>query len=122
MLALIEVAPQWGFWRCRDRLRVWGHAGNWKRISRVYRALGLNLKRRGKKRLPTRPRVPVAAPAILNTTWARDFMGDTRYDGRCYRTLNVLDERNREGLAISGTPGRLRCESGPEFIAEKLAR
>ncbi len=48
----------------------------------------------------SRPRVPLEAPALLNHTWALDFMGDTLYDGRCYRTLNVLDEGNREGLAI----------------------
>jgi len=143
LLALVEVSPQWGFWLCRDRLRGLGHGWNWKRIYRVYCALGLNLKRRGKKRLPTRPRVPLEAPAILNTTWALDFMGDTLYDGRCYRTLNVLDESNREGLAIEidtslpsprvvalldqlvaihGTPGQLRCDNGPEFIAAVLAQ
>lgn len=142
LLALVEASPQWGFWLCRDRLRALGHGWNWKRIYRVYRALGLNLTRRGKKRLPTRPRVPLEAPPVLNTTWALDFMGDTLYDGRCYRTLNVLDEGNREGLAIEidtslpsrrvvalldqlvalyGPPGRLRCDNGPEFIAAALA-
>lgn len=143
LLALIKESPQCGFWLCRDRLKGLGHGWNWKRIYRVYPALGLNLKRRGKKRFPTRDRVPLEAPAILNTTWALDFLGDTLYDGRCYRTLNVLDESNREGLAIEidtslpssrvvallnqlvaiyGTLGRLRCDNGPEFIAEKLAR
>ncbi len=69
-------------------------------------------------------------------------MGDTLYDGRCYRTLNVLDEGNREGLAIEidtslpsrrvvalldqlvaiyGVPGQVRCDNGPEFIAAALA-
>jgi putative transposase len=86
--------------------------------------------------------VALEAPAVLNTTWAPDFIGDTLDDGRCYRTLNVLDESNREGLAIEidtslpsqrmtavldqpvaihGTPGRLRCDNAPAFIAEKLA-
>lgn len=67
---------------------------------RVYCALRLNLPRRGKKRVLTRPRVALDAPAVLNRTWALDFMGDTLYDGRCYRTLSVLDEGNREALAI----------------------
>lgn len=32
-------------------------------------------------------------------------MGDTLYDGRCYRVLAARDERNRESLAIEvGTP------------------
>ena len=69
-------------------------------------------------------------------------MGDTLYDGRTYRTLHVLDEGNREALAIEiatslpsvhvvellaqlvalhGRPEALRCDNGPEFIAEALA-
>lgn len=142
LLAVVDAAPQWGFWLCRDRLRALGHGWNWKRIYRVYCALGLNLPRRRKKRLVTRTHIPLEAPAMLNVTWALDFMGDTLYDGRCYRTLNVLDEGNREGLAIEidtslpssrvtavldqlvalhGIPDRLRCDNGPEFIATKLA-
>ena len=63
------------------------------------------------------------------------------YDGRQYRVFNVLDEGNRECLAIEvdtslpsvrlthvldqliamyGTPRRLRCDNGPEFIAGTL--
>lgn len=37
---------------------------------------------------------------MLNQTWALDFMRDTLYDGRVFRTLNVLDHGNREALAI----------------------
>jgi len=37
---------------------------------------------------------------IPNHTWALDFMSDCLYHGRCFRTLNVLDEGCREGLAI----------------------
>jgi putative transposase len=142
LLALVEENSRWGFWLCYDRLRALGHPWNWKRVYRVYCALRLNLKRRSKKRVLTRPRVALEAPAILNHTWALDFMGDTLYDGRGYRTLNVLDEGNREGLAIEidtslpsarvvqvleqlaaihGAPARLRCDNGPEFLAATLA-
>lgn len=78
---------------------------------------------------------------MLNDTWAMDFMHDTLYDGRAFRTLNVLDEGNREALAIEvdialpctrvvavldqlvamhGVPRRLRVDNGPEFIAREL--
>jgi len=33
----------------------------------------------------------------LNQVWARDFMRDTLYDGRPFRTLNVIDEGKRVG-------------------------
>lgn len=141
LLALVAKRPGWGFWKYRKRLRRLGYGWNWKRIYRVYCALRLNRKRRRKKRVLTRPRLALVAPAILNQTWALDFMGDTLYDGRCYRTLNVLDEGNREALAIEvgtslpsarvitvleqlvamyGQPTMLRCDNGPEFIAEAL--
>ncbi len=35
-----------------------------------------------------------------NTMWALDFMYDTLHYGRPFRTLNVIDESNREVLAI----------------------
>lgn len=143
LLALVEQNSRWGFWLCYDWLRTVGYAWHWKRVYRVYCALRLNLKRRGKKRVLTRPRVALEAPPVLNRTWALDFMGDTLYDGRCYRTLNILDEGNREGLAIEidtslpgtrvvqvleqlvalhGAPARLRCDNGPEFLAATVAQ
>lgn len=142
LLTLVAKQTRWGFWLCFDHLRHLGHQWNWKRVYRVYKALRLNHPRRHKKRVLTRPRLALEAPPILNGTWALDFMGDTLYNGRCYRTLNVLDEGNREGLAIEidtslpsarvvqvleqlvalhGVPGCLRCDNGPEFIAHALA-
>ena len=40
------------------------------------------------------------APPVLNQTWALDFMADALYDRRRFRALTVIDEGNREGLAI----------------------
>ena len=40
------------------------------------------------------------APTQSNTMWALDFMYDTLHYGRPFRTLNVIDESNREILAI----------------------
>jgi len=36
----------------------------------------------------------------LNNIWALDLMRDTMYDGKPFRTLNVIDEGNREALRI----------------------
>jgi putative transposase len=139
--AVLERHGRWGFWKCFDRLRAVGHAWNHKRVYRVYCALGLHQVRRTKKRVPTREVVPLNAPPQLNTTWAMDFMGDSLDSGRSYRLLNVLDEGNREALAIEvdfslpstrvvavlddlvaqhGAPRQLRCDNGPEFIAEAV--
>jgi putative transposase len=62
--------------------------------------MGLNLPRRTKKRLPKITKEPLIAPQEPNTMWVLDFMYDTLYYGRSFRALNVIDESNREVLAI----------------------
>jgi putative transposase len=130
---------RWGFWKCFYRLRRAGHRWNHKRVHRVYCALRLNLPRRSKRRVPARLRQPLSAPTRLNETWALDFMADALYDGRPFRALTVIDEGNREALAIElgtsipsarvirvldelvrlyGRPVRVRVDNGPEFVAE----
>jgi putative transposase len=130
---------RWGFWKCFYRLRRTGHRWNHKRVHRVYCALRLNLPRRSKRRVPARLRQPLSAPPRLNETWALDFMADALYDGRPFRALTVIDEGNREALAIEigtsipsarvirvldelvrlyGRPARVRVDNGPELVAE----
>jgi putative transposase len=36
----------------------------------------------------------------MNECWSADFMSDALWDGRRYRTFNVVDDFNREILAI----------------------
>ena len=64
------------------------------------RAMRLNLPRRTKRRVPMRTPLPLDAPEALNVVWSLDFVHDALYDGRRFRTLNVLDDGNREGLGI----------------------
>jgi putative transposase len=138
---LVERHPRNGFWMCFGRLRARGHVWNHKRVHRVYCGLRLNLPRRAKRRLPERLRQPLGAPKELNRVWALDFMSDALYGGRKFRTLNVIDEGNREVLAIEistsipsvkvvrvleelvavyGKPEALRMDNGPELIAGAL--
>lgn len=69
-------------------------------MHRVYGALRLNLPRRTQPRVPQRLRQPRTAPAVLHHTWALDVMSDTLYEGRRFRILTIMDEGNREGLAV----------------------
>lgn len=136
---MVERHPRSGFWKCFGRLRRNGHGWNHKRVHRVYCALKLNLPRRTKRRLPGRLRQSLEAPRQLNHIWAIDFMADALYGGRKIRTLNVIDEGNREALAIDvalsipsvrvvrileelvavhGRPLALRVDNGPELISE----
>ena len=97
---VIAKRPRWGFWKCFDRIRLDGYGFNHKRVHRVYCEMRLNMKRRTKKRILTRPAQPLVCPVDINETWTLDFMRDTLYDGRPFRRLNVIDEGNREALLI----------------------
>ena len=139
--ALNQVVAQharWGFWKCFDRMRLDGCGWNHKRVHRVYCALGLNLPRRTRRRLPLRQPLPLDVPESLNQVWSLDFVHDALYDGRRFRTMNVLDDGNREALGIEvatsipsaravrvmeqlielhGKPAALRLDNGTELTS-----
>jgi putative transposase len=123
----------------RHQKQPWGKTVLW----RVYCQLRLNLPRRGKKRLPARIKQPLQAGNQPNQGWSCDFMSDALWSGRRFRTFNVIDEYNREGLRIEidtslpaarviralnelvevrGAPLSIRLDNGPEFIAHALAQ
>jgi putative transposase len=136
-----RVRARWGFWKCDGWLDQKQRAINHKRLYRVYKSMGLNHKRRTKKRVYARVRQPLAAPAQVDHQWSMDFMQDTLYCGRCFRTLNIFDEGTREVLAIEvdtslpaarvirvleqlkdsrQLPTQIRVDNGPEFVSAKL--
>jgi len=75
-----------------------------------------------KKRLKWDKPDALAVPDVPNHTWSMDFMADQLADGRSIRTLNVLDDFNREGLAIEldfSLPAA-RCPLNAERVARSL--
>lgn len=107
----------------------------------MYTALKLNIRRRAKKRLPARVKQELFQPSQANQVWSIDFMHDSLWDGRSYRLLNIIDDYNRQVLAIEadtslpvlrllgvlqrlkevhGLPQMIRVDNGPEFISHKL--
>lgn len=138
----VAKRPRRGFYKCFTRARRMGYDWNHKRVYRIYKQLGLNLRRRVKHRLPERAKQPLEAPLAPNADWSMDFMSDRLTNGRQFRTLNLIDEFNREALAIEvdtsmpslrvirvlehvkqwrQLPQSIRVDNGPEFIAEALA-
>lgn len=134
----IDRHPRWGFWKTFKALRRKGHRWNHKRVYRVYCKLKLNLKRRAKRRLPKRIKRPLLVPQRPNQVWSADFMSDTLYTGKRFRTFNVIEDFNREALQIEidtsltskrlirvferlklerGLPDTLRVDNGPEFLS-----
>ena len=131
----------WGLLKIHRKLRKQGEVANHKRVRRLYRAAGLTLPRKLKKRLPDAVRQPLPKAVACNGCWSLDFTSDTLTDGRKFRTLNVIDDYNREALGIEvdyslpaqrvtrlldrlvecyGKPERLRSDNGPEFISQAL--
>jgi putative transposase len=91
---------RWGFWLCYQWLRNQGYPWNHKRCWRVYCQMRLNLPRRAKRRLPAVVRQPLHPPSGANQIWALDFMQDAVWSGRAFRILTIMDESNREVLAL----------------------
>jgi putative transposase len=70
-------------------LRRLNYLWNHKKVYRIYTEMGLNLRRKHKKRLPARVMEPLLQPIRPNLTWSMDFMSDTLSNGVAFRTLNV---------------------------------
>ena len=64
----------------------------------MYCQLRLNLPRRSKRRVPKRDQQPLIVKPRMNAVWALDFMHDTLYSGKVFRTRNVIDEAHRGAL------------------------
>ena len=95
-----ERYPRYGFKKLFQVLRRQGNTWNHKRVHRIYCLLKLNFRRKGKQRLPVRNPAPLATPEAMNQSWSIDFMHDALVCGRRFRTFNVVDDFNREALAI----------------------
>ena len=82
------------------------------------------------------------SPLYPNVVWAMDFQFDQTTDARPIKLLNIIDEYDRNCLAIEvsrsmgaadvvaildnivaqpGLPKYIRCDNGPEFISNAVA-
>lgn len=134
-----ERYPRYGFKKLFQVLRRQGNSWNHKRVHRIYCLLKLNFRRKEKQRLPVRNPAPLATPEAMNQSWSIDSL----MCGRRFRTFNVVDDFNREALAIEidlnipaqrvvrvldrivanrGYPLKMRMDNGPELVSLALAQ
>lgn len=89
-----------------------GIAINHKKTYRLYKAAGLALQKRSKKKKYEKRGMPERTAVEANARWSMDFVSDrTRY-GSNIRVLTVIDEVTRECLALevdSSLTGRRVC-------------
>jgi putative transposase len=135
--------PTRGFDWYYQKIRTEGLIWNRKRVLRIYRNLGLSLRRKHKKRLQRPYENAINQPIMANVTWSMDFVSDQLEDGRKVRVLVVIDDYNREVLALEvglsipgarvvrvlqrlfserGKPFSIRTDNGPEFICKNMAQ
>ena len=100
------------------------------------------MRKQTKKRLVGVIAHPIMIPHKPNQTWSIDFMTDTLISSRRFRTLNIIDDFNREALVIEaassitglrltrildkvasyrGHPKQIRCDNGPELRSKALS-
>ena len=132
---------RFGYRRLTVLLRREGWTVNHKRVYRLYGQEGLQVRRRKGKRIGAVERQPFTTPTRPNERWSMDFVSDALTDGRKFRSLNIVDDYNRECLAaevdtslpgarvirvlqrlgeLRGLPEVLVTDNGPEFAGQAL--
>lgn len=135
---------RYGMWRIYVLLRREGWRVNHKRVHRLYKALGLNLRRkRPRRRKAAAHRLERLVAQRPNACWSMDFVADALFDGRRFRALTVVDNFTKECLAIEvaaqlrsedvvrvmerlrlqrGLPTRIQTDNGSEFASLAMDR
>lgn len=138
---LASERPRFGYYRLYVLLRREGVVVNHKRVYRLYREQGLQVRRRKRKRIGPARRVPLTLPTQPNTRWSMDFVHDGLANGRRIRVLTMVDDCTRECLALEvdtalsglrvtqvlqrlqetrGLPEAIVVDNGPEFAGRVL--
>lgn len=138
---LAQQRPRFGYRRLHILLEREGRAVNHKRVYRLYRAEGLAVRRKVRKKLSAGERVRKPTVSGPNQRWSMDFMSDQLASGQRFRVLNVVDDFTREnlvmhvGTSITGAdvvrlldtvlverapPAAIVTDNGPEFISKAL--
>lgn len=139
---IARVRVRYGYQRIYVVLRREGWLVNHKRVYRIYCEEGLNLRaKRPKRRVSAAHRVRRPPASGPNESWSMDFVTDSLFNGRRFRSLTVVDNYSRECLAIEvgqhikgedvmqvmnqikaerGVPRSIYVDNGPEFISKEL--
>ena len=139
---IAETRVRYGYRRIHVLLRREGWRVNAKRVWRLYREMGLQLRSKTpKRRVKAKLREGRADASAANEVWAMDFVHDQLFDGRKIRVLTIIDTFTRLSPAIDvrdrytgadvvatltrvcrdhGCPRTIRVDNGPEFVSKEL--
>jgi putative transposase len=132
---------RYGYRRLTVLLRREGWAVNAKRIYRLYREEGLQVRTAKRAKRAARTRVPLPEPVRANQRWSMDFVSDRFADGKWFRILTVVDQFTRECLCtyadrsqtgekvveqmkrlvkLRGVPESITTDNGSEFAGQAM--
>jgi putative transposase len=139
---LAHARPRFGYLRIWVLLRRAGWPVNTKRVRRLYRLEGLQLRMRVRRRKHIAlHRGPAPVPSGPTERWSMDFVHDALADGRPFRVLTVVDHWSRQSpilevassmsgltvgfaldraLAQGATPTSITVDHGTEFMSRAL--
>ena len=134
---------RYGLWRIYILLRREGWKDNHKRMHRIYKEEGLNLRsKRPRSNKAAAHRMERPQNNSLHQCWSMGFVQDQLFDGRKFRCLTVVDNFSRYcyairvGKSIKGidvvevmqalksenglVPKRIQVDNGSEFISKEF--
>lgn len=143
MKEIAAVRIRYGFWRIYVLLRREGFTDNHKRMYRIYKEEGLNLRtKRPRRNKSSAHRMERPELSTINQCWSMDFVADQLFDGRKFRALTIVDNFSRKCMAIHPEqsikgndvvavlnqiqreqkiiPKRIQVDNGSEFISRAL--
>lgn len=119
---LAHARPRFGYQRNTVLLRREGWSVNRKRVCRLYRLQGLQLRMRVRRRKHMylhRGAVPIATST--HERWSKDFVHDALFDGRAFRVLTVVDQYSRPSPVLEPAfahSGRSVAEALERMVAK----
>jgi putative transposase len=108
---------RYGYRRLTVLLRREGREVNAKRVYRLYREEGLQVRTTKRAKRAAHARAPLPGAAWPNQRWSMDFVSDRFADGRWFRILTVVDQYTRECLCAYAD----RSQTG-EKVVEQMKR
>ncbi len=104
---------RYGYRRIAVLLRREGWEVNTKRVYRLYREEGLQVRTAKRGKRAAHARVPLSVAVRPNQRWSMDFVSDRLADGRWFRILTVIDQYTRECLCVYAD----RSQTGEKVVA-----
>ena len=139
---IAETRVRYGYRRIHVLLRREGSHANAKRVWRLYREIGLQLRNKSpKRRVQAKLREGRTNATGPNDVWAMDFVHDQLFNGSKIRVLTMIDTFKRLVPAIDvrhsykgadvvatlkkaihtvGLSKTIRVDNGPQFISRDL--